>query len=34
MRELVPLKKASLHTELTMALKTYLSLDTLSAQRA
>ena len=28
MCELVPLKEASLHTELTMALKTYLSLDT------
>ncbi|CAJ1387810.1 unnamed protein product [Effrenium voratum] len=32
--ELVPLKEASLHTELTMALKTYLSLDTLGAAKS
>ncbi|CAJ1392159.1 unnamed protein product [Effrenium voratum] len=31
---LVPLKEASLHTELTMALKTYLSLDTLGAAKS
>ncbi|CAJ1374545.1 unnamed protein product, partial [Effrenium voratum] len=30
----VPLKEASLHTELTMALKTYLSLDTLGAAKS
>ena len=34
MCELVPLKEASLHTELTMALKTYLSLDTLGAAKS
>ena len=30
----MPLKEASLHTELTMALKTYLSLDTLGAAKS
>ncbi|CAJ1406937.1 unnamed protein product, partial [Effrenium voratum] len=34
MCELVPLKEASLHTELTMALKTYLSLGTLGAAKS
>ena len=34
MCKLVPLKEASLHTELTMALKTYLSLDTLGAAKS
>ncbi|CAJ1389164.1 unnamed protein product, partial [Effrenium voratum] len=34
MCERVPLKEASLHTELTMALKTYLSLDTLGAAKS
>ncbi|CAJ1389075.1 unnamed protein product, partial [Effrenium voratum] len=34
MCELVPLKEANLHTELTMALKTYLSLDTLGAAKS
>ncbi|CAJ1371017.1 unnamed protein product, partial [Effrenium voratum] len=34
MCELVSLKEASLHTQLTMALKTYLSLDTLGAAKS